>query len=48
MVQRMNLQRMNLQPIDRVVNQMLLYISCEKPVVLHLGKLGLTAGWLAG
>ena len=40
-------QWMNLQRIEKFINQTRLYITCEKFEGLHLVELGLTAGWLA-
>ena len=40
-------QWMNLQRIEKFVNWMRLYITCEKSGGLHLAEPGLTAGWLA-
>ena len=37
----------NLQRIEKLVNQMQLYITCEKFGDLHLAEPGLTAGWLS-
>ena len=38
----------DLQWIEKFVNQMQLYATCEKSGGLHLAEPGLTAGWLAG
>ena len=35
----------NLQQIEKFVNRMRLYITCEKSGGLHLAEPGLTAGW---
>ena len=40
-------QWMNLQQIEKFVNETRLYITCEKSGGLHLAEPGLTAGWLA-
>ena len=40
-------QWMNLQRMEKFVNGMRLYITCEKSGGLHLAEPGLTAGWLA-
>ena len=40
-------QWMNLQRIEKFVNGMRLYITCEKSGGLHLAEPGLTAGWQA-
>ena len=40
-------QWMNLQRMEKFVNGMQLYITCEKSGCLHLAEPGLTAGWLA-
>ena len=39
---------MNLQQIEKFVNVMRLYITCEKSGGLHLAEPALTAGWQAG
>ena len=41
-------QWMNLQRIEKFVNGMRLYITCEKSEGLHLAEPGLTAGWQGG
>ena len=40
-------QWMDLQQIEKFVNRMRLYATCEKSGGLHLVEPGLTAGWLA-
>ena len=40
-------QWMNLQRIEKIVNQTRLYTNCEKSGGLHLAEPGLMAGWLA-
>ena len=40
-------QWMNLQWMEKFVNGMRLYITCENSGGLHLAEPGLTAGWLA-
>ena len=40
-------QWMNLQRIEKFVNQTRLYITCEKSGGLHLAESGLMEGWLA-
>ena len=37
-------QWMDLQPIEKCVNRMLLYVTCEKSGGLHLAEPSLTAG----
>ena len=41
-------QWMNLQQIEKLVNGMRLYITCEESRGLHLAEPGLTAGRQAG
>ena len=41
-------QCVNLQRIEKFVNGMRLYITCEESRGLHLAEPGLTAGWQAG
>ena len=47
MVKRKSPAMMNLQRIEKLVNRMRLYITCEKSRGLRLAVPGLTAGWLA-
>ena len=41
-------QGTNLQWIEKFINGMRLYITCEKSGGLHLAEPGLTVGWQAG
>ena len=41
-------QWMDLQQIEKFVNRMQLYATCEKSGGLHLAERGPMAGWLAG
>ena len=38
----------DLQQIEKIVNRMQLYATCEKSGGLHLAEPGLAAGWQAG
>ena len=38
----------NLQWIEKFINLMQLYVTCEKSEGMSLAEPGLTAGWLAG